>query len=459
MCPILSGRRILATLALALIAVGGCVDRDAPTEPNPALRPQASHGALHIVTTTADAGPGSLREALEQAAQDDLIRFDPALAGATITVQSPLVIDQSIDIMGPVPNGIRVSGGHTTRVFSVEGFVNANISYLTILEGNAHGDDVNGDGGGIRITGEALLNLAYSSVVVSTAERGGGIFVGKLSHVNINNSTIGGNQAFIGGGIAAEGFGGGGSVRLTNSTVTRNTAHNSGGGGIWIESFLDLTYSTVAFNNAYGGAGGIDFADARVQMRYSIVSNNTFSNTTTANCSEFYGIFVEADTNLANDNSCGVFVTLVTDPMLQTIAANGGPTATHALPYGSPALDVIPADNDWCTTASLITDQRGISRPQHGRCDIGSFERMPAPGEVLDELINLSAATPGMAIGTHSKLLDARDKLLKGQLKPACSKLKNYIEDVTAQSGKKLPPADADALIALATELRGLLGC
>jgi hypothetical protein len=59
----------------------------------------------------------------------------------------------------------------------------------------------------------------------------------------------------------------------------------------------------------------------------------------------------------------------------------------------------------------------------------------------------------------HKKLLDARDKLLKGQLNPACNNLKNYIEDVTNQSGKKLAPPDADALIALAAELRTLLRC
>jgi hypothetical protein len=422
----------------------------------------ARAASVRIVTTTADVGPGSLREAIDQAVDDDIIRFDPALAGATIAVESPLVIDQSIAIDGPPPFGIRVSGGNNTRVFSVEGFVNANIQYLTILEGNVlnDGDPEDNDGGGIRITGEALLNLAYSSVIVSTAARGGGIFVGPSSHVNIHNSTIGGNQATIdGGGIASEGFGSHGSVRLTNSTVTRNTAHSGGGGGIWIEDDLVLTYSTVAFNNAYDGAGGIHLADAWVQMRYSIVSNNTFASITTANCSEFYGVFIEAETNLSNDTSCDRFVTLVADPMLATIAGNGGPTATHALPYGSPALDVIPADNDWCTTASIITDQRGVVRPQHQRCDLGAFERIPAPGEVLDELISLSAATPGMSNGTQSKLLDARDKLFKGQLKPACNKLKDYIEDVQNQRGKKLAPADADALIALATELRTLLGC
>lgn len=52
-----------------------------------------------------------------------------------------------------------------------------------------------------------------------------------------------------------------------------------------------------------------------------------------------------------------------------------------------------------------MTDQRGVLRPRHGRCDVGAFERVPPPGEVLDELITLSAATPSGSNGMQSKLL------------------------------------------------------
>jgi hypothetical protein len=48
---------------------------------------------------------------------------------------------------------------------------------------------------------------------------------------------------------------------------------------------------------------------------------------------------------------------------------NGGPTKTHALVAGSPAIDASPADAD-CAPA----DQRGVLRPQGPSCDIGSFE-------------------------------------------------------------------------------------
>jgi hypothetical protein len=49
---------------------------------------------------------------------------------------------------------------------------------------------------------------------------------------------------------------------------------------------------------------------------------------------------------------------------------NGGPTKTHALVKGSPAIDAAPVDSD-CPAV----DQRGVARPQGAGCDIGAFER------------------------------------------------------------------------------------
>jgi hypothetical protein len=57
------------------------------------------------------------------------------------------------------------------------------------------------------------------------------------------------------------------------------------------------------------------------------------------------------------------------DPRLGPLADNGGPTRTHALLLGSPAVDA--ASTPDCPT----TDQRGVSRPQGAACDIGSYER------------------------------------------------------------------------------------
>jgi hypothetical protein len=57
------------------------------------------------------------------------------------------------------------------------------------------------------------------------------------------------------------------------------------------------------------------------------------------------------------------------DPLLGILVNNGGPTATHALLTGSPAIDA--ASSDGCPA----THQRGIARPRGPACDMGSFER------------------------------------------------------------------------------------
>ncbi len=81
--------------------------------------------------------------------------------------------------------------------------------------------------------------------------------------------------------------------------------------------------------------------------------------------------------NLADDASCGFFATgdlVVADAMLGPLADKGGPTDTHDLLPGSPAID---AGSPACPPPA--TDQRGVARPQGAACDIGAVEFVPEP--------------------------------------------------------------------------------
>ena len=75
--------------------------------------------------------------------------------------------------------------------------------------------------------------------------------------------------------------------------------------------------------------------------------------------------------NVISDGSCnpnGTTDQSFTDALLGPLADNGGPTLTHALLAGSPAIDA--ADAGVCPA----TDQRGVARPQGAGCDVGAFE-------------------------------------------------------------------------------------
>lgn len=242
-------------------------------------------------------------------------------------------------------------------------------------------------GGGIFNTGFTTLDVTGSAFSNNSAEFGGGIF--SYGTLDVTNSTFSGNSADSGGGIYASGTAGD-DVRatVTNSTFSNNRAAGSiwgGGGGIWNVALLDVTNTTFSDNSAGNGGGGI-FTFGTLDVTNSTFSDNnadtgggiyasygttTLQNTlvadsTGANCANSSGLITDGGGNLSwPDTTCPG---LNADPLLGPLQDNGGPTQTHALLTGSPAIDAALLEN--CPA----TDQRGVSRPQGTGCDIGAYE-------------------------------------------------------------------------------------
>ena len=240
----------------------------------------------------------------------------------------------------------------------------------------------NATGGGISLF-RGSLTLTNSTVARNSAEDGGGVsnFGGRFT---ITGSTLSNNTAANrGGGIfntVSDNFGRlSGTVTLTNSTVSRNSADQ--GGGIENSDRLGnatvaVLSSTIAFNSARDAGGGIRQEDGLenpnpVRLSNTLVAKNQA--TSGPDMRAVDGAFARFSligdgsgsglTN-ANGNQVGV-----NDPRLGTLADNGGPTRTHALLAGSPAINAASA------TDSPGTDQRGVARPQGAGDDIGSYER------------------------------------------------------------------------------------
>jgi CSLREA domain-containing protein len=242
-----------------------------------------------------------------------------------------------------------------------------------------------GNAGGI--VNDALLTIERSAISQNRgSDRGGGIW--NLYELQVVQSTLAGNQAFLGGAI----FNAGGArasildstiagnsadaaiynsgvLTIVNSTITGNAARTAGG-GVNNYGTVQASFVTISGNTANGDGGGIyNRSGGTFNLRNAIVANNTRQNCFGS------GTFHTSGVNFATDATCPGF-TLVTSAQLnlQPLADNGGPTPTHALGPGSVAIDAVSDCTDLNNTP-VRTDQRGVARPQGVRCDAGAFER------------------------------------------------------------------------------------
>jgi hypothetical protein len=352
-------------LSAALLAAAWAAGTSASSRP----RPRAL--AAVTVINTNDSGPGSLRQAIADASSTDTIDFAPGVTGTITLTSGELFINKVLTIKGPGANLLTVSGNNASRVFNVSNVVQ--ISGLTI-SGGSNGSS---NGAGIFSSGTLTLDGAAVSNNTTFGFSGGGIF--SSGELTVRDSTVSGNVAMnnSGGGINISA----GTVDITNSTISGNTAAFSGeGGGIRMSGgTLSVTACTITDNDASLG-GGIRNSGGSATLRGSIVAGNVGSGP------DLSGTFTSQGFNLISNNS-GVTITPAAgdkigttfspiDPLLGPLQSNGGPTRTHALLAGSPALD---SGDDSLTGApfNLSTDQRGLPRRFNGRVDIGSFEAQP----------------------------------------------------------------------------------
>ena len=156
---------------------------------------------------------------------------------------------------------------------------------------------------------------------------------------------------------------------MTNSTLSGNTGY---GGGVYNSGTATVTNSTLSGNAAAFG-GGI-WNTGTATLKNTIVANSPSGN----NC---YGPITVGGYNLDSDNTCGFGTSNNSlsgvDPMLGPLADNGGPTETHALLEGSPAIN--KGNNAFAVDPDgnpLQFDQRGqgFARIVGGSVDIGAFE-------------------------------------------------------------------------------------
>jgi len=235
----------------------------------------AAQAATYTVTNTNDSGAGSLRQAISDAngsSESDTINISVTgtimLGGTELTIAN----NGALTINGLGASQLTVSGNDASRVFNIASGANATISGLTISRGNSGSSF---GGGGIFNNG-GTVNLTNSTVSGNSANGGsGGGILNLGGTVNLTSSTVSGNSASNGGGILNSG-----TVNLTNSTVSGNSTSNGGGGIFNSIGTVNLTNSTVSGNSATNSGGGIfnNGGNSILTLTNSTVSGNSANN-------------------------------------------------------------------------------------------------------------------------------------------------------------------------------------
>jgi parallel beta-helix repeat protein len=392
-----------------------------------------------VVTSAADAGPGSLREAItlanETPAPDEIVFATEGVFATpqTISLATALPVLSAaggpLAIRGPGKDRLTVDGNNAVRGLSSLA-PELILTGFTIARGAT--DE---EGAGLRTTGITTLD----GMVIRDSHAdgiGGGVWRAADAFLAVRNSTISGNSSpFNGGGIVTYDAGG---LIVENSTVSGNTVINGGqfngyygGAGIWFNGtpsanapsgfqpgVVLIRNSTIANNFTDGSAGGIalvDFGGATLRVENSTISGNEAEKTGTSmfglpygggGIRGFAGEVIAVITNSVvsgNVNADGpdLFFELATveatnsafgdpsgwaseegnnligaDLLLGPLQDNGGPTFTMAPLPGSPLVD---AGDTALLPAGLTRDQRGLRRVDGPAVDIGAVETQRPP--------------------------------------------------------------------------------
>ncbi|MEO8486025.1 MAG: IPTL-CTERM sorting domain-containing protein [Betaproteobacteria bacterium] len=337
-----------------------------------------AHALTYPVTTLADSGAGSLRQAVLDAngnAGVDDITF--AVAGTIVLTSGELVVTDSVNILGPGARTLTVSANLNSRVLRMDNVAAKDVlvSGLTLTDGLT-----NGNGGAILNEGSNLTLRFMTITGNQTAAEGGAIynqFFGGGNVLTIENSEISANRANKNGAIYFIGF----QLRIANSTIYNNVATDSVGAILLQFGDAVIRNSTIA-SNSPNFVGGIQSQDSTLVLESTILADNTDSTgvndinrTGNGTVSATNSLFEEdvTATSVINGTDSGNIIGV--DPLLGSLTNNGGPTSSQRPGAGSQAI------GNGSNSQSYAFDQRGpgFARDAGGAVDIGAIQAFLAP--------------------------------------------------------------------------------
>ncbi|MEG3925774.1 Ig-like domain-containing protein, partial [Microcoleus sp. T3_D1] len=349
------------------------------------------------VSNTGSGLNGGLLWAINQAnstAADDIINL---ASGSTYTLTAlnnttggnnglPVILattsSGTLTITGNGATITRSGAAPSFRIFNVNSSGNLTLDNLTVSNGLT---SAGGSAGGLYLNSGAIATINNSTFSNNQGLSDGGAIFNGSGQLTINNSTFTANSAQASGAAITMS---GGTANISNSTFSANTAKNDGGAIITysggnttiVNSTITNNTADSDANNTGNGGGVLNVGGSTTTVRNTIIAGNTDSSPTIKN-PDVAGTFSDGGGNLIGNNTGSTSFTTSTkvgtsgsplNALLNALANNGGPTATHSLQAGSPALDSGINAN----ASSLTLDQRGTgySRIVNSTVDIGAYE-------------------------------------------------------------------------------------
>jgi CSLREA domain-containing protein len=278
---------------------------------------------------------------------------------------------------------------------------------LLITNSNFADNTSGGSGGGLKIEnlGGGTSTITNSTFRNNTAaSNGGGMYFEGTPNVTVSGCAIYDNVADQGGGV----FNGGGTLLMTNCTVTQNTSlcNGCGGDGLFLAGgATTLKHCTIVRNNLNtGGNNAVNYFSGTLTIQNNIIALqdngifNGFGNATVNSLgNNLISSFGGVTSGLPGPNDL-----IGIDPQLGQLGNNGGPTLTIR-----PALGSVVLDKAALTVPVILNDQRGPTFPRtidqvgipngpgSNGSDIGAFELDEGPTFPCDKTLYYSQGDDG----------------------------------------------------------------